>query len=84
MALIDLVGTVAAFLTTVAFVPQVLKIRRAKSARDISLPMYACFTTGVVCWLIYGVLIVSVPIIAANIVTLILAGAVMVMKVRWG
>ncbi len=84
MIMIDLVGTVAACLTTIAFVPQVIKIWRAKSARDISLPMYVCFTAGVVCWLAYGVLIVSTPIIAANLVTLILAGAVIVMKVRWG
>ncbi len=82
--MIDLIGTVAACLTTIAFVPQVIKIWQSKSARDISLPMYACFTIGVVCWLIYGVLIVSVPIIAANVVTLFLAGSVVVMKLRWG
>jgi MtN3 and saliva related transmembrane protein len=80
----NIIGAVAASLTTFAFVPQVIKIWRSKSARDISLPMYACFTTGLVCWLIYGVLIASTPIILANIVTLLLATAVIVMKVRWG
>jgi MtN3 and saliva related transmembrane protein len=80
----NIVGAVAATLTTLAFVPQVIKIWRSKSARDISLPMYTCFTAGLVLWLIYGMLIASTPIIIANIVTLLLATAVIVMKVRWG
>ncbi|MEI6737718.1 MAG: SemiSWEET transporter [Pseudomonadota bacterium] len=82
--MIDFVGTMAACLTTLAFVPQVYKIWTSKNARDISLPMYVCFTAGVVLWLIYGVLIVSAPIIIANIITLVMASAVIVMKVRWG
>ena len=82
--MIDLVGSLAAFLTTIAFVPQVLKIWRSKSARDISLPMYLSFTAGVALWLVYGVMIASTPIVVANIVTLCLALAVIVMKRRWG
>ena len=82
--MIDLVGSLAAFLTTIAFVPQVLKIWRSKSARDISLPMYLSFTAGVALWLVYGVLIASTPMVVANIVTLCLALAVIVMKRRWG
>ena len=68
--MIDLVGSLAAFLTTIAFVPQVLKIWRSKSARDISMPMYLSFTAGVALWLVYGVMIASTPIVVANIVTL--------------
>ena len=82
--MIELVGSLAAFLTTIAFVPQVLKIWRSKSARDISLPMYLSFTAGVALWLVYGVMIASTPIVVANIVTLCLALAVIVMKRRWG
>lgn len=82
--MIDLVGSLAAFLTTIAFVPQVLKIWRSKSARDISMPMYLSFTAGVALWLVYGVMIASTPIVVANIVTLCLALAVIVMKRRWG
>ncbi len=80
----DLLGTVAATLTTVAFVPQVVQIIRTKSAKDVSLPMYLIFTAGVVLWLGYGVLLGAWPIIIANIVTLGLALAVVAMKLRWG
>ena len=80
----DVIGAIGATLTTIAFVPQVIQIWRSKSARDISLPMYSSFTLGVVCWLTYGVLISSTLIIVTNIVTLILATAVILMKLRWG
>jgi MtN3 and saliva related transmembrane protein len=80
----DWIGSIGATLTTVAFIPQVWKIWRSKSARDISLPMYACFTTGLFAWLAYGALLQSWPIIVANLVTLVLAGAVVVMKLKWG
>ena len=82
--MIDLIGSVAAFLTTVAFVPQVVKIWRSRSAKDISLPMYIVFTIGVAMWLVYGLLLGATPIIIANCVTLPLAISVVVMKLRWG
>ena len=78
------VGFAAAVLTTVAFVPQILKIWRARSANDISLGMYSMFTLGVALWLAYGVLIDSWPIILANCITLLLAGGVLAMKVKFG
>ncbi len=81
---LNLLGFLAVVLTTAAFVPQVLKIRKTRSARDISLAMYAVFTTGVVLWLVYGVALGSIPIIVANVFTLVLALAVLVMKVRYG
>ena len=77
-------GFVAAVLTTVAFVPQVVRIWRSRSARDISLSMYALFTLGVLLWLIYGILIVSWPVIIGNGITLVLALSVLVMKVKFG
>jgi MtN3 and saliva related transmembrane protein len=73
----------AGTLTTIAFVPQVLKIYRTKSARDVSYLMFGVFSTGVLLWLIYGVLIGSAPIIAANVVTLLLALSVIVLKIRY-
>ncbi len=82
--MIDLIGTMAAILTTIAFIPQVVQIWRTKSARDVSLPMYLTFTVGVVLWLAYGLMLMAWPIILANIVTLGLAMAVVVMKLRWG
>ena len=82
--MIDVIGSVAAFLTTIAFVPQVVKIWRARSAADISLPMYVVFTLGVMLWLAYGILLGALPIIIANSVTLLLSVAVVAMKLRWG
>lgn len=80
----DWLGSVAGFCTTVAFLPQVLKVWRTRSARDVSLGMYAVFTLGVVCWLAYGWLLMIWPIIIANIVTLVLVALVIAMKLRWG
>ena len=77
------IGFVAAILTTVSFVPQVLKVWRTRSAKDISLGMYSLFTLGIATWLVYGVLIDSWPVILANIATLILAGSVLVMKLKF-
>jgi MtN3 and saliva related transmembrane protein len=79
----EVVGMAAGTLTTLAFLPQVLKIYRTKSARDVSYLMFLIFSTGVLLWLIYGILVGSVPIIAANVVTLALAVVVIVLKVRY-
>jgi MtN3 and saliva related transmembrane protein len=82
--LTPIVGFIAAILTTVAFVPQIVRVWRTRSAEDISLGMYTLFTLGVVLWLVYGILIYSWPIIFANCATLLLAGAVLIMKVKFG
>lgn len=79
----ELIGLSAGALTTIAFIPQVFKIWRTRSARDISLPMYVAFTIGVALWLFYGVLTHSLPVILANLVTLVLACAVILMKLRF-
>jgi len=71
-------------LTTAAFVPQAWRIWKTRSARDLSLPMYAIFTTGVALWLVYGIQIGSLPVIASNAVTLLLAAAVLAMKLKYG
>lgn len=84
MSVIDLVGSIAATLTTTAFVPQVWQVWRTRHTHDISLGMYAFFTCGVAMWLLYGVLLGSWPIIIANGITLLLAGAVLLMKLRFG
>ena len=63
------IGFIAAILTTVSFVPQVLKVWRTRSAKDISLGMYSLFTLGIAAWLVYGVLIDSWPVILANLIT---------------
>ena len=81
---LNILGFVAGVLTTAAFIPQVVKIWKTRSARDISLGMYTVFTSGVVLWLVYGLALGSMPIIVANVFTLVLALAVLVMKLRYG
>lgn len=77
----ELIGYPAALLTTLAFVPQAWKSWRTRDLSGISLPMYALFTLGVACWLAYGISIGSIPVIAANSVTLILASVVLWLKI---
>ena len=78
-----LLGLGAGTLTTVAFVPQVLKTWRSKSGDDISLGMFLLFSTGVLLWLIYGILIDALPVILANAVTLVLSLTVLTLKLRY-
>lgn len=73
-------GFIAGVLTTVAFVPQVLKIWRSKQAHDISLGMFVLFSIGVALWIAYGILIGSTPVILANSVTLTLALLILALK----
>jgi MtN3 and saliva related transmembrane protein len=80
----ELVGYAAGFFATAAFVPQVAKTFRERRARDISLGMYVLFCAGVGLWLVYGVLIGSWPVIVSNFVTLVLSGAVLIMKLKHG
>lgn len=84
MNLADLLGTIAGVLTTVAFVPQVWGVWKTRSTRDISLGMYLVFTIGVGFWLAYGLVLGAWPIVVANLVTLILTGTVLVLKLRHG
>lgn len=84
MQSLDLIGSLAATLTTTAFVPQVWKIWQTRHAHDISLGMYVAFTCGVALWLLYGILLGSWPIIIANAITVCLAGTVLFMKLRFG
>jgi MtN3 and saliva related transmembrane protein len=77
----DLVGYPAAFLTTIAFLPQALHSWQTRDLSGISLPMYALFTFGVALWLVYGVMINSLPVILANAITLVLAATVLGLKI---
>jgi len=79
----EAVGSTAAVCTTISFLPQLIRVWRRKSARDISLTMFLLFSFGVVCWLVYGIGIGSVPMMAANTVTLALALAILGMKLRY-
>ena len=80
----DLIGAAAGTLSTIAFVPQAWRIWKTRSARDLSLSMYLIFTSGVALWFVYGLLLGAVPIIVCNGLTLVLAGTVLAMKLRFG
>ncbi|PPC94333.1 MAG: hypothetical protein CTY33_04735 [Methylotenera sp.] len=78
----DWIGSIAAFLTTTAFLPQAVHSWRTRDLSGISLPMYTLFSLGVGCWFIYGLLILSWPIIIANGITLMLAMVVLSLKLK--
>lgn len=78
---VELLGYLAACLTTLSFAPQAWLLFRTRKVDGISLGMYSAMTTGVVLWLVYGLLIRSWPLVAANVVTLSLAGSILAMKV---
>ena len=80
----DLIGYVAAILTTTAFMPQLLHTWRTRSVADVSLGMYLAFTTGVGLWLVYGVLENAWPLILANTLTFAQVLAILWMKLRYG
>lgn len=84
MEMVTLIGLMAATLTTVSFVPQVVRAWRSQSTKDVSLAMFTILCTGVAMWLLYGIIIGDLPIIVANSVTLVLAGSIIVAKLRFG
>jgi MtN3 and saliva related transmembrane protein len=76
-------GLIAGALTTVAFIPQVIKIWKTKHATDISLGMFAIFSGGVLLWLFYGIEIDAVPVIVANGITLGLSLTILFFKIKF-
>jgi MtN3 and saliva related transmembrane protein len=80
----EAIGLMAGVLTTLSFLPQVRQTWRTKSTKDISLPMLLSFCTGVLLWLVYGIMISSLPVMLANGVTFVLSGAILMMKLKWG
>lgn len=79
----DIIGSLAAILTTVSFMPQVLHTLRTKDVSGISLGMYSVFTAGVSLWLVYGILLGELPIIIANAITVALASTILGMKIKY-
>ena len=79
----DAIGFLAGALTTIAFVPQALKIYTGKSGKDVSARMLLIFSAGLILWLVYGIMIESLPVILANVVTLILSGTIIALKIRY-
>lgn len=79
-----IIGLAAGGLTTIAFLPQVIKVFKTKKAKDLSLITFSVFSLGIFLWLIYGLLIQDPPVIIANAVTLILALLIVIMRIKYG
>lgn len=83
MNLVTAIGLIAGTLTTISFLPQALKTWKSKSAKDISLAMFLTFCLGVILWIIYGICIKDLPVIATNSLTLILSGTILFFKFKY-
>jgi MtN3 and saliva related transmembrane protein len=83
MNAVTLLGLVAGALTTLAFLPQLFKVWRSRSARDISATWLVTFSSGILLWLIYGILVNALPIILANSVTLALTLVILFFKLKF-
>ena len=81
--LIEALGLAAGFCTTIAFVPQVARVYRRRSADDLSMPMLAVFTAGVVLWLCYGFAARSTAVVVANTCTLALTATLLALCMRY-
>jgi MtN3 and saliva related transmembrane protein len=84
MSKLTFLGLAAACCTTIAFVPQLVKTWKTRSTADISLGMFLVLVIGIILWLAYGMLLGDVPLIVANGITLVLAGIILVFKLRYG
>jgi len=80
---VQVIGLIAGSLTTVAFLPQVIKTWKSGSAKDLSLGMFSFFCLGVLLWLVYGIMMRDIPVIAANFATLVLASTILFFKLRF-
>ncbi|MEI8570593.1 SemiSWEET transporter [Methylomonas sp. EFPC1] len=78
----ELIGYLAATLTTASFLPQAIKTFKTRDTESLSLGMYSMFTLGVLLWLIYGIYLVNIAIIVANAITFLLAAAILGFKIH--
>ena len=81
--IIDILGYISATLTTIAFLPQIIKTIQTKSAKDVSMGMFVLFTIGVFLWIIYGILTKTYPVLIANAVIFCLALAQILLKLKY-
>ncbi|WP_448697297.1 SemiSWEET transporter [Mucilaginibacter sp. AW1-3] len=83
MNYIQTIGYMAAFGTTISFLPQAVKTIRTKDTSGISLLMYTCFTIGTLLWLIYGLLSGQYPVATANAITFLFAVTILIYKIKY-
>jgi len=80
---ITAIGLMAAILTTTSYLPQAIKTIKSRQTKDLSLLMYAILTTGIFLWFVYGILLVNVPLMLANGITLLFTATILVMKIKY-
>ncbi|MBY0406603.1 MAG: SemiSWEET transporter [Rickettsiales bacterium] len=80
----EIVGYIAAILTTVAYIPQLIKVVRHRHTQSISLGMYSILTCGIFAWFVFGLLIGSPSVMLANGLTFIMAGIILFYKIKLG
>lgn len=83
MEIFTIIGLLAASCTTISFLPQAIKVIKTKQTKDLSLSMYSIFTSGILFWLIYGILIKDLPIMIANSITLVFTIIILSMKIKY-
>lgn len=81
--LVTIIGLIGAILTTIGFLPQMVKVIRTKQTRDISLGMYIIMIIGAVFWLTYGIILSSIPIIFANSISFVFVLIILIMKIKY-
>ena len=80
---VTILGLVAGTLTTLSFLPQLLKAWKSRSTHDISIGMFSLLAVGIVLWIVYGVVTSDIPVIVANSVTLVFVGLILALKLRY-
>lgn len=81
--MIEILGYISATITTIAFLPQIIKTFKTKSAKDVSMGMFVLFTTGVFLWIIYGILTNTIPVLIANAVIFCLSLTQIILKIKY-
>ena len=81
---IAIIGFVAGILTTASFIPQLIKSWKTKSTADVSMQMFILTVIGIASWLVYGILLGDLPLILATTVSLIISGAILGLKIKYG
>jgi MtN3 and saliva related transmembrane protein len=81
--IIEILGYISATITTIAFLPQIIKTLKTKSAKDVSMGMFVLFTVGVFLWVVYGFLTWTMPDLVANIVIFCLALTQIILKIKY-
>jgi MtN3 and saliva related transmembrane protein len=83
MDYVTIIGFTAATLTTIAFFPQVIKVWKTRETKDLSLVMFIILCTGVFLWIMYGILIKSLPVLIANISVFIMTLIILILKMKY-